>query len=294
MHASSNPVTHDRVHMLTDTERDRVFKCAYIPEHLPDYVQTVSNGEPYIHQGYLCFSCEQALIFIGYPLQGVPDGEVADFLAALESASDRFRPNLISVIAPRIRLEDCENATEKDQYFRLSLPVTNVRRDEEYMLRRAGRELRVLQAEFSKEHETCVENFIKERRLSEAHQGIFRSIRPYMARSQTARLLEARKGDELVAFTILDLGSASYGFYLFNFRSHANHVPGASDLLFHEMAKLAEKEGKLYLNLGLGVNTGVRRFKEKWGAIPFLPYEWATIKRKPRSLIDVIRGIILK
>jgi hypothetical protein len=85
-------------------------------------------------------------------------------------------------------------------------------------------------------------------------------------------LFEARRGKELAAFNIVDLGSATYAFYLFSFRSHKIKVPGASDLLFHEMVKLAQAEGKKALNLGLGINTGIRRFKEKWGGIPFLDY----------------------
>ena len=42
-------------------------------------------------------------------------------------------------------------------------------------------------------------------------------------------------------------------------------MPGASDLLFSEMAQLAQSEGKEAINLGLGVHTGIRRFKEKMG-----------------------------
>ncbi|MFZ3090961.1 MAG: hypothetical protein WA240_10125 [Nitrospirota bacterium] len=31
------------------------------------------------------------------------------------------------------------------------------------------------------------------------------------------------------------------------------------------MINLAKEHGKGYINLGLGVNNGIRRFKEKWG-----------------------------
>lgn len=40
------------------------------------------------------------------------------------------------------------------------------------------------------------------------------------------------------------------------------------------MINLAREYGKGYINLGLGVNEGIRRFKEKWGGIPFLRYEF--------------------
>ena len=76
------------------------------------------------------------------------------------------------------------------------------------------------------------------------------------------------------------MGSASYAFYLFNIRSPKVNVPGASDLLFHEMVRLAQAEGKKALNLGLGIHPGVRRFKEKWGGTPFLNHASAFVARK--------------
>jgi hypothetical protein len=87
--------------------------------------------------------------------------------------------------------------------------------------------------------------------------------------------------DRLVAFSIVDMGSARYAFYQFNFRSSKIAVPGASDLLFIEMVRLAQSEGKEAINLGLGVHTGIRHFKEKWGGEPFLSHNSVLIHRKP-------------
>jgi hypothetical protein len=50
------------------------------------------------------------------------------------------------------------------------------------------------------------------------------------------------------------------------------------------MVNLAQSEGKAALNLGLGIHPGIRHFKEKWGGIPFLPYSYAVINRKPIDL----------
>jgi hypothetical protein len=47
------------------------------------------------------------------------------------------------------------------------------------------------------------------------------------------------------------------------------------------MVRLAQSEGKAAINLGLGINDGIRRFKEKWGGVPFLPYQSAFVHRKP-------------
>ena len=113
---------------------------------------------------------------------------------------------------------------------------------------------------------------------------IFKHVRQYLKRSQTARLLEARKAGRLIAFSIVDMGSARYAFYQFNFRSGDIAVPGASDLLFNEMIRLAQSEGKAAINLGLGVHSGIRRFKEKWGGEPFLSHNSVLIDRKPVRL----------
>jgi hypothetical protein len=36
--------------------------------------------------------------------------------------------------------------------------------------------------------------------------------------------------------------------------------------------KCAKEENKKFVNLGLGINTGVTFFKKKWGGVPFYPY----------------------
>ncbi len=157
------------------------------------------------------------------------------------------------------------------------------------MVRRAGRELQVNQGRFGKEHQKLVTDFISGHQLSVEHTIIFKRIPHYAERSTTARLLEARKRETLIAFSIVDMGSANHGFYLFNFRSVDLHVPGASDLLFYEMVRLAQSEGKVALNLGLGIHPGVRQFKEKWGGVPFLPYASAVVRRKP-SVLETLLG----
>jgi hypothetical protein len=279
--------------MITKQERDMVFAHAYIPEHLPDYVQAVSLAEPHLHERYVCFSRDAILIFIGYPLQAAPSQETGEDLpAALESAYERFQPTAVSVIAPGIPPECHGEVREADRYYRVNLPLDGIRPEEAYMVRRARRDLSVRTAAFGKDHTALIEDFIAQRDLSVAQQEIFRCIPGYLYACHTARLLEARKEDELVAFTVLDLGSADYCFYMFNFRSCSGHVPGASDLLFCEMAEIAAKDGKRFLNLGLGVNPGIRRFKEKWGAVPFVPYQWATIERKRPGLLARVRKMI--
>jgi hypothetical protein len=59
---------------------------------------------------------------------------------------------------------------------------------------------------------------------------------------------------------------------MFNFRSREHSIPGASDLLFSHIVERAKSEDKRFVNLGLGINSGIAFFKRKWGAAPFLKY----------------------
>ena len=272
--------------MLTSEERDLVYQRAYLPEHLVDYVKSISGAEAYIHDDHLCFTARNHLIFIGYPLKAESNTP-----QVYESACNRFQPATVAIIAPQLWFPPytCQNWCE-DAYYHLALPVPHIPPDVAYMVRRAARELQVLQGKFGREHQKLVKEFLAGHELTEEQRLIFEGMPHYLARSETARLLEARhQNGALVAFTVMDLGAAKYAFYLFNFCSTRQKVPGASDLLFHKMLCLAQEEGKAAINLGLGIHPGIRHFKEKWGAAPFLPCTSCLLHRQPvqiRTLLD--------
>ncbi len=273
--------------MLNPEEENYIYDHAYVPEHLPHYVQSISGAEPFLHKCHVCFVLQRHLIFVGYPLQD----QNVELEGIFESACDRFRAETVAFIGsnipPQIGLRQ-DHA--EDMYYRLDLPLKGLKQDVAYMIRRAGRELRVSEGIFGDEHKALVDSFSLERKLGPGHQEIFNKLPSYLNHSKTARLIEARKGEDLAAFNIVDLGSAYYMFYMFNFRSLVINVPGASDLLFYEMARLAETQGKRSMNLGLGMTPGVRRFKEKWGAVPFLVYASALIRRQNRGLLARMFG----
>ena len=267
--------------MLDKEERRLVYEHAYLPEHLTDYVEAVSGAEAHLLDDYLCFKQRNHLIFIGYPLKN----KKRNTQKAYDAACERFRPTTVAIIAPEIWLPpQTYEAQPEDSYYRLKLPLASVDPEVSYMVRRAGRELRVERGVFGKEQKRLVKGFISGHALSQEQKEVYKGIPPYIKRSRSALLLEARRGDDLVAFNIVDMGSADYAFYLFNIRSMKANVPGASDLLFHEMVGKAQAEGKQTLNLGLGIHPGVRRFKEKWGAKPFLTHASALVTRKPLEM----------
>jgi hypothetical protein len=266
------------IEMLTSEERNFIYQRAYLPEHLTEYVESISGAEAYIHYNHLFFNMGGHLIFIGYPL-----GNQSNTQRIYESVCDQFQPVTVAVIASRIWFPSstCQYWDE-DFYYQLVLPIPQPHPDVAYMVRRASRELNMVQGKFNKEHQKLIKEFLSEHELSMEQKLIFERMPHYLARSQTARLLEARhRSGVLVAFTVMDLGAAEYAFYLFNFRSTKENVPGASDLLFQGMVGLAQEKGKKAINLGLGVHPGVRHFKEKWGATPFLTYTSCLLRRKP-------------
>ena len=263
--------------MLNDQERQWIYRHAYLPEHLPDYVGAVSGAEPFLHHNYLCFFGKKHLIFNGYPLEpdSDPPTRIYDFFC------ERFQPTTVAVIASAIWLpaEQYEQQAT-DSYYRLNLPLASIDAPVAYMLRRAQRDLQVMRGSFGKEHKKIIKAFLAGHKFNRRQKYLFKHIPQYLKASDSALLLEARKKKDLVAFNIVDLGAADYAFYLFSFRSISINVPGASDLLFHAMVDRAQTEGKKAVNLGLGVNAGIRYFKEKWGGVPFLDYCSALVDKR--------------
>ncbi|MFH1489818.1 MAG: GNAT family N-acetyltransferase [Pseudomonadota bacterium] len=263
--------------MLDEEEQRLLYGHAYVPEHLKDYVEAVSGAEPFLHEDHLCLLRKGHLTFIGYALK-----KNRDTPGAYESAVKRFKPTSTGVIAPEIWFPpgSCDTRS-RDSYYILDLPLSPLPQSLDYMVRRGGRELRVSEGRFGREHRKLVKAFLSRHELSPEQVRVFKRIAKVLERSRSARLIEARKGRALAAFHILDLGSADFAFYLFAFRSRELPVPGVSDLLFYEMTRMACAEGKRAMNLGLGINPGIRRFKEKWGGVPFLPCHTALIQNRP-------------
>ena len=82
--------------MLTSEERNLIYQRAYLPEHLIDYVESISGAEACIHYDHLYFTMGDHLIFIGYPL-----GTQSNTQQVYELVCDRFQPVTVAIIAPQ-------------------------------------------------------------------------------------------------------------------------------------------------------------------------------------------------
>lgn len=259
--------------MITADEERFLSTHAYVPEHLPGYVVAISQTEPFLLDDYLCYRSQDSLVFIGYPL-GSAFSEKA-LQKALTRAVSRFTPEHVALTAPAIPMpRDACLKYDSDQYYRLDLPALRLPPNARNMIRRASREVRVQRGgTLDDEHRRMIAEFIDSRALGEETRAILHRVPAYVASVPTACVFSARndRGD-LVAFDVAEFGAGQCAFYQFNFVSSAHYIPGASDLLLHELITTAQQRHKSFVNLGLGINEGVARFKEKWGATPFLMY----------------------
>lgn len=278
--------------MLSQEERRIVYEKAYVPEHLVDYVVAVSKAEPYILEGYLFYHSGRHLNAIGYPLEG--GFSVAALENALDTAVRELKADSVSVIAQELPAIEKEAVMKhsSDSYYFIDLKSMRKGRKLRNLLKRAGREVKVSKEAFESEHRGLVEAFLSQRNLGEESRYIMEKLPEYLSRSRSAVLFASRSSDdELAAFSVFDYGSKNCVFYMFSFHSKEHYVPGASDLLLDHALNHALKHGKKRVNMGLGVNKGVSRFKEKWGAKSELNHEFLLYSQELRRLMDLSRRL---
>jgi hypothetical protein len=278
--------------MINPSEEVFIREYAYVPEHMPGYVTAISGKEPFLLEGYLCYYGQDTLLFVGYPLKESFHENKMDSM--LETAVRRFKPAQVVLMAPAISRR-VEQRGAPDTYYILDLPNVPIRSKVKNMIHRASRELRVEKThEFKNEHLNLIADFLRSRSVEEGTRSILGKIPEYISSVPTAWIFSVRdRTGRLAAFDTAEFGAKNYAFYMFNFRSPKDCVPGASDLLLYTLIHEAQEQGKPYINLGLGINAGVAFFKRKWGGRSFLRHEFVSYRLEQRSLLDALaKGLI--
>lgn len=280
--------------MISPHEEEYILAHAYVPEHLVGLMRVVSGGEAFLRGEFLCLAKDTWAILVGYPLNG--DFAGVDLQRAVEDVLRVFRPQHLWFIAPEVpaALAPACRERESDHYYKLELQDFRLKVSLRRLVERAARELTVEREQaVTGEHQAVVAEFLAREKPAPRIERLFLSMAEYAANSASAVVLTARqKEGNISAFYVVDLGARQFGTYVVGCHSRKHYVPGASDLLFFEMAGLAREHGKRYIHLGLGVNEGIRRFKEKWGGVPFLRYEFCDHGRVlPRILLPFFSGI---
>ena len=279
--------------MLTPDQETYILNHAYIPEHTVGLMTSLSGGEPFLIDDYFCCCKDDWLILIGYPLQ--QEFVFDTFEVVLEKAKKKFRAGRVSLIAPKITQRLGARCREKDSdtYYTLDTrhPVTSsaILRN----LRKAGRRLTVERAvHMGDAHHQLMQEFIESASPPLRVKELFFKMPRFVASARHAFVFNAWDSKQrLAAFYVIDLAARDFANYIIGCYSKNNYVLGASDLLMSELIKMSSEHGKGYIHLGLGVNSGIRRFKEKWGARPTLRYEMCELVQKKPLILEVVRAL---
>lgn len=271
-----------------------VLSRAYVPEHIPGLMAGISQAKPFMLQDYLGFTKDNWMIIVGYPLNSLFDGSGCDQL--IDHVLERYHPEYLWFIGPEIppKLERSCQMHQSDEYILLDLARTKIKPALQREVNQAAKRLSVEHARcYTAEHQELAGELLGREQLSPMIAELYRSMPGYVSNSETALVLNARDAlGRLAAFFVIERAAEGFDTYLLGCHSKANYVPHASDLLFAEMIAHARERGKSKINLGLGVNEGIRRFKMKWGGKPGLKYEFCECYFGPPKAISVLDSLL--
>jgi len=261
---------------FTSADEHYTLARAYVPEHIPSLMTAISRAAPFLIADYLGWAKDNWVIFIGYPLETRFDAARCDAIVAQVIAA--YHPEYLWFIGPAIppALARACRARQSDQYLRLDLASTPMKAALQREVNQAAKTLTVEHARvWTEEHQSLADELLRREKLPPLIAELYRAMPEYIARCETARVLNARDArGALTAFFVVELAAEQFDTYILGCHSKQNYAPHASDLLFAEMITDARARGKPSINLGLGVNPGITRFKTKWGGKPYLKYEF--------------------
>lgn len=262
-----------------------------VPEHGIAMMEAFSNGQSADIGPYRFYHGQDWLMAIGYPLWGPFTEE--GFTQALQMAQTRFAASACFAIAPRLPEKHMRHLTEKDRFHVLSSQAPIPARLANPVKRAASALSVRLETGFTAAHRRLWGEFLgaNAQRMTSRVASLYAKTPEAMAAAPSLRLLSAyTQNNELAAALLLDLQPANFISYIIGAHSRVNYTPHATDLLFAEMLKLARAENKAFIHLGLGVNDGISRFKQKWGAKPGLPYllaQWEESQEQPEERVSL-------
>ena len=279
--------------MLTPEQERYILTHAYVPEHIVVLMTNLSGGEPFLIDDFFCCCKDDWVIFIGYPLQRDFDFDI--FEAVLEKVREKFRAGRISIVSPELpqRLGVRCREKDSDSYYTLKTRQPVISRAVKRNLRKAERRLTVERADqMGDAHHLLMQEFLERVSPPARIKELFLKMPQYIASVSHAFVLNAWDSNQtLTAFYVVDLAARNFANYIVGCHSKKNYVLGASDLLMSELIKMSSEYGKDYIHLGLGVNSGIRRFKEKWGARPTLSYQMCELVQKKSLIMEVVEAL---
>ena len=280
--------------MITPEQEKYILTHAYIPEHTVGLMTSLSGGEGFLVDDFFLCRRDDWIVFVGYPLQA--EFTLDKLETVLEKIRKDFKPARISLIAPQLspKFEASCRLRDSDCYYTLDTgpPIIGdaVRRN----LKKAAGQLSVEQAPRMEDaHRELINEFFARVKPADRVKDLFSNMPSYVTSAPSAWVINAwhSKG-VLAAFYVIDLAAGEFANYIIGCYSKINYVRGASDLLMRELIQMSAENAKTYIHMGLGVNDGVRRFKEKWGSQPARRYEMCELVFKKPLLTEFLKSIL--
>ena len=257
---------------------------AVVPEHSAPFMQAVSGGRVLMVDHFVFYAAEDWLMAIAYPLRDGGEYSHQRFEAALSGALRETGATACFAVGPDLPPRLADNVLERDVFYTLpaDAPVPPRLRSP---VRKARERLRIDETrEFGPQHRRLWAEFMGRAVLRANVRELFaRTPQMLAAEGADVRLLNAWDGDRLVACLVLDYSTPAFVSYIVGARSRNHPVPHAGDALFAVMLEKARAAGCDFVQLGLGVNEGITRFKRKWGGTPQLSYVMAQWQERPRA-----------
>lgn len=278
--------------MITPEQHAWIHAQAYVPEHCVNLMTLVSGGEPFLIDDYFCCRAGDALIVVGYPLGREFESQALE--AALNRMIQRFKPKRLSLAAPDTPRSFANSCVERetDQYYTLDLSSLAIPSGLRRALAKAARNLLIEGGNaLSDAHAELAREFVGLVNPPARVKALLFRMWDYVGATDDSLVLSAWAHDgKLAAFYVVDFSAARFSTYVIGCHSKKSYVSGASDLLASEMIRLSRDGGKQYIHLGLGVNQGIRRFKEKWGGAPSMNYVMCEFLVRRPSFLGAIVG----
>lgn len=282
--------------MLTSEEENYILSNAYVPEHIPALITSLSAGEPFLFDDHFVCCKGNWLIIIGYPLRH--PFEPAKLEAVLEQAQKKFKPGRISIIAPELpeRMRAHCRESNSDYYYTLDVRNPIMRSPVRRNLKKAAQRLTIECAvRMGAAHQSLMREFVGRVDPPERVKSLLFKMPQYVGAAPHSFVLNAWcAGEKLAAFYVVDFAAKNFGNYIVGCYSKKDYVIGASDLLLFELIQLSRQYGKDCIHLGLGISSGIRRFKEKWGGKPSLSYQMCELVFKKALILDAIKALVEK
>lgn len=278
---------------MNASEVKYVLDNATVPEHSVTFMEAMSGGTSFVVGAYLFIAAQNWLLAMGYPIDG--DYDADEFDGSLKLALRRTGAKDCWAIAPSLPQRLAAHRVDLDYYHTLPATSQIPSRLLNYS-RHAATLLRVEEGRiFTSAHRRLWAEFTGRVSLPDSVLELFAKTEEVVAAVSDLVLLNAwdQEGN-LAACLLLDQAPRRFLTYLLGTHSRVHYTAHASDLLFHEMIRIARRQGKEFLHLGLGVNDGIRRFKTKWGGKPTLPYEMAAWQEKDnlRSHVNELMRVL--